>query len=533
MFNKSFGSTQNQHKLLFTGMTALALFSTALTTVAVNNQPVTAQADTTAPAIKQDANFTITKNGGTHTMTIKDVTCVPGGTVTVATPTIEGYITKSKTITLKLSADGKTFTPTTAVNYYNAKEKSELANRTYSEDPTSIEITKDGKTQTVEVGKQGGTAGTIIDVPAPNYAGYKASANTVKLGVYIEDSDAKDSQAYFEQLSDVSYTKEYAYNVNNFISQKVNNNQSVQVTGKLAVATAELATNHPATYVRINNYNGSQYVKLNNDLSFDATISAKGAYHTSATAGYYETTTDAKGNTVKTFKELSKKVNVAVKPYVSAYTVKNFVSAKTSDNKSVKVTGSAAVANAAAAKTNPATYVRINNYNGSKYIKLATNGSFNATISAKGAYHTSATLGYYTTTTDANGKTVKKFNTNSPKVNVAVKPAVKQYAYSVSKLASQKTKSNKSIKVTGAVKVSTKALAKKHAATYVRITNYNGKQYVKLNNKLTFTKTISAKGAKHTSAVAGYYTSKKSGSKTVKTFHVLSANKKVTVKAYK
>lgn len=120
------------------------------------------------------------------------------------------------------------------------------------------------------------------------------------------------------------------------------------------------------------------------------------------------------------------------------------------------------------------------------------------------------------------------------------KKAAKKYAYRVSKLTSKKTKSNKYVKVRGTIKVSTKSLAAKHHAKWARITTYKGYKYVRLSKKGTFKKTIKAPKAKHTWAKAGYYTKKVKNGKVVKkhgkivyTFHLLSASKKVSVKAYK
>ena len=120
------------------------------------------------------------------------------------------------------------------------------------------------------------------------------------------------------------------------------------------------------------------------------------------------------------------------------------------------------------------------------------------------------------------------------------KKSTKKYAYKVSKLTSKKTKSNKYVKVTGKVSVSTKSLAAKHHAKWARITTYKGYKFVRLNKHNNFKATIKAPKAKHTWAKAGYYTKNMKHGKVVKkhgkivyTFHLLSASKKVSVKAYK
>ncbi|WP_341778914.1 hypothetical protein [Levilactobacillus sp. HBUAS70063] len=116
----------------------------------------------------------------------------------------------------------------------------------------------------------------------------------------------------------------------------------------------------------------------------------------------------------------------------------------------------------------------------------------------------------------------------------------KAYAYKVSKLTAKKTKSNQYVKVSGTIKVNNKTNAKKHKATWARITTYKGYKYVRLSKKGTFTKTIKAPKAKSTWAKAGYYAKKVKKGKTVKkngkivyTFHLLSDSKKAKVQAYK
>ncbi|UIF28302.1 hypothetical protein KB236_07010 [Levilactobacillus brevis] len=122
----------------------------------------------------------------------------------------------------------------------------------------------------------------------------------------------------------------------------------------------------------------------------------------------------------------------------------------------------------------------------------------------------------------------------------AAKKKARAYAYKVSKLTSKKTKSNKYVKVSGTIKVNNKTNAKKHKATWDRITTYKGYKYVRLSKKGTFTKTIKAPEAKSTWAKAGYYAKKVKNGKVVKkngkivyTFHLLSDSKKVKVQAYK
>lgn len=127
-----------------------------------------------------------------------------------------------------------------------------------------------------------------------------------------------------------------------------------------------------------------------------------------------------------------------------------------------------------------------------------------------------------------------------PAKKVNKKKSVKKYAYKVSKLTSKKTKSNKYVKVSGTIKVSTKSLAAKHHAKWARITTYKGYKYVRLNKHNNFKATIKAPKAKHTWAKAGYYTKNMKHGKVIKkhgkivyTFHLLSTSKKVAVKAYK
>ncbi|WP_204120366.1 hypothetical protein [Levilactobacillus sp. 244-2] len=122
----------------------------------------------------------------------------------------------------------------------------------------------------------------------------------------------------------------------------------------------------------------------------------------------------------------------------------------------------------------------------------------------------------------------------------AAKNKAKSYAYKVSKLTSKKTKSNKYVKVNGKIKVNNKVNAKKHHAKWARITTYKGYKFVRLSKNGNFKATIKAPKAKNTWAKAGYYTKNMKHGKVVKkhgkivyTFHLLSASKKVSVKAYK
>jgi len=108
-----------------------------------------------------------------------------------------------------------------------------------------------------------------------------------------------------------------------------------------------------------------------------------------------------------------------------------------------------------------------------------------------------------------------------------------KFGYESAKLAAKKTKSGKSVTVSGKVKVLNSKLAKQHKATYVRIKTYKGYKYAKLSKALTFNKTVKAPKAKTVSAQAGYYSYKKQHGKTVKTFHVWGMNEKAKVKAYK
>lgn len=132
---------------------------------------------------------------------------------------------------------------------------------------------------------------------------------------------------------------------------------------------------------------------------------------------------------------------------------------------------------------------------------------------------------------------LKDKSSNVYKYNQVLKKA---YAYKVSKLTAKKTKSNQYVKVNGTIKVNNKTNAKKHKATWARITTYKGYKYVRLSKKGTFTKTIKAPKAKSTWAKAGYYAKKVKKGKTVKkngkivyTFHLLSDSKKAKVQAYK
>ncbi|MFC6179849.1 hypothetical protein [Lactiplantibacillus daowaiensis] len=107
------------------------------------------------------------------------------------------------------------------------------------------------------------------------------------------------------------------------------------------------------------------------------------------------------------------------------------------------------------------------------------------------------------------------------------------YVYNVKKLTAKKSKSGKSVKVTGKVVATAADSGNLHKATYVRIKTYKGYKYAKLTKSMTFSKTIAAPKAKTVMVRPGYYKSTKKNGKTVKVFQVWGANKKVTVKAYK
>ncbi|MFD1421643.1 hypothetical protein [Lactiplantibacillus songbeiensis] len=106
----------------------------------------------------------------------------------------------------------------------------------------------------------------------------------------------------------------------------------------------------------------------------------------------------------------------------------------------------------------------------------------------------------------------------------------KRYGYDSAVVFAKKSKSGKSVVVTGNFEVLNAKEAKQHKATYVRFKTYKGYQSAKLTQKLTFKKTIKAPKAKTVSIQAGYYSkTKKKG----KVFHKVSTVAQIVVKAYK
>lgn len=103
-----------------------------------------------------------------------------------------------------------------------------------------------------------------------------------------------------------------------------------------------------------------------------------------------------------------------------------------------------------------------------------------------------------------------------------------RWAYQLTKVKVKRTKSKKSVKVTGKLVVTNIPLSVFTPAKKVMISTGGAPKYAKLSKRLTFSRTVKTK-AKKVNLRAGYWVKVKGH----KSFFVLSANKNYKVKAYK